>query len=165
MQKRTQPSLRQLGILGLCCYMAALGYILFYRTGYRPTNAFSYWDYVKRNIQLIPFHTVKEMTALMINSEASVNARILAAINIIGNILLMFPAGLFLPIVFKRFHKFSVYALWMLVFITCIEILQVLTACGSFDMDDILLNYVGAMLGFLVFGTVGKLVMRRTYGE
>lgn len=160
MKKGTQPSLRQLGILGLCCYMAALGYILFYRTGYRPTNAFSYWDYVKRNIQLIPFYTVKEMAALMINSEASVNARILAAINIIGNILLMFPAGLFLPIVFKRFRKFSVYALWMLVFITCIEILQVLTVCGSFDMDDILLNFAGSILGFLLFSIVGKLIRR-----
>ena len=165
MKKWVRLHIKNIAICVLCAYFVGVVSILFFRTGYMPSSAFFYWDYLKRNIQLIPFHTVKEMVSLIINSEASYNARFLASINIIGNILLMFPAGLLLPILFKKFRKLSSYAIWMLIYIFGIEILQVLTITGTFDIDDILLNFAGAMLGFLVFGTVGKLVMRRTYGE
>ena len=41
-----------------------------------------------------------------------------------------------------------------------VEVMQLLTKVGSFDVDDILLNTVGGVLGFLIYMT-GDLIRRR----
>ena len=33
----------------------------------------------------------------------------------------------------------------------CVEIIQLFTRVGSFDVDDILLNTIGGVLGYIIF--------------
>ena len=74
--------------------------------------------------------------------------------NLFGNVFLFSPFGFFLPFL----HRESRYW-WVLLinafWVVCgIEVFQLVTAYGAFDVDDILLNCFGAMIGYGCFGLV-----------
>lgn len=71
--------------------------------------------------------------------------------NLIGNILLFVPFGLFLPSLFKIFKRLKVYLLFVYSVSLFLEIIQLVTAYGTFDVDDCILNVTGALLGFLIY--------------
>lgn len=121
------------------------------RKPYWTGNPTLYWDYIKRNVQLVPLKTVSEMFNSMIDTTFSVNARILAAANIGGNIAMMVPSGILIPLAFPRIKSVSLFVGCMLTVIILIELIQLFTTAGSFDIDDILLNLAGAVLGFWAF--------------
>lgn len=121
------------------------------RKHYWTSNPALYWDYIKRNVQLVPLKTIAEMFNTLIDSTFSVNARILAIANIGGNIAMMVPSGILIPLAFPRIKSFSLFVGCMLIIIILIELIQLFTMAGSFDVDDILLNLAGAVLGFWAF--------------
>lgn len=71
-------------------------------------------------------------------------------LNLVGNVLIFVPAGFFIPILWKK--KKGV------VFTTCItfemsllvEVLQLIFRVGSFDVDDLILNTLGGILGYIL---------------
>ena len=72
--------------------------------------------------------------------------------NIIGNIVLFIPLGILLPFALKMFHSFKrvfVFAFFLSLNIESIQFLS--RFLGNFrvvDIDDILLNTLGACIGF-----------------
>ena len=70
---------------------------------------------------------------------------------IIGNFFMLFPLGIFLPILYKRISNLFLILLVSLLFSTSIELLQLITRFRSADVDDIFLNTLGACSGFLVY--------------
>jgi len=83
-------------------------------------------------------------------SDGGVFTRI-ATRNLIGNLLLFFPFGLYLPFFMQRMRKLRFFVLTVAGLIIIIEILQCLTRSGSMDIDDLILNLTGALIGFLLF--------------
>ena len=71
--------------------------------------------------------------------------------NLIGNVLAFIPLGYILPRVCKAAKNFFVCMSIALLFITGIELFQLFSAFGIFDVDDILLNMIGALLGYLLY--------------
>lgn len=71
------------------------------------------------------------------------------AINIFGNILVFAPFGFFLPAIFKKQRKHLWFLLTMSAAVICIEALQLLLLTGSPDVDDLILNLLGASVGYL----------------
>ncbi|MDP9954569.1 glycopeptide antibiotics resistance protein [Epilithonimonas hungarica] len=71
-------------------------------------------------------------------------------INIFGNILMFVPFG-FLGIIFPRLNNFWTLILDFLSAIILIESLQYFTRLGVFDIDDVILNTVGAVIGFWIY--------------
>ncbi len=70
-------------------------------------------------------------------------------VNIGGHMLLFTPFGFFLPRLHPRWQK-PVKFLFMVTFVMfVIEGLQFVTMSGSFDVDDAMLNVIGAWLGFI----------------
>lgn len=71
-------------------------------------------------------------------------------LNLVGNVLIFVPTGFFIPILWKK--KKGV------VFTTCItfemsllvEVLQLIFRVGSFDVDDLILNTLGGILGYIL---------------
>ncbi len=126
----------------------ALAAWLLGRRGYAPHSSILYWDYVRRNIQLIPLRTIGEMFRLCTDSSAYSNVRVLSAANLAGNALLFFPAGILLPSLFCRLRRWGSYLGLMLGLILAVEVVQLFTLRGSLDVDDVLLNGFGAVLGF-----------------
>jgi glycopeptide antibiotics resistance protein len=76
--------------------------------------------------------------------------------NILGNTLLLFPFGLLLPILWRKFYNVRKTLLYSFLFSLGIEIIQLLSYYvgnigRSFDIDDIILNTFGAWIGYMIY--------------
>lgn len=71
--------------------------------------------------------------------------------NLVGNVVVFIPFGLLLPCVTERGKEFGVMFLNAFLFVTGIEVFQLFSAFGAFDVDDILLNCLGAVCGYLIY--------------
>ncbi|MBP3603468.1 MAG: VanZ family protein [Lachnospiraceae bacterium] len=75
--------------------------------------------------------------------------------NLVGNVVVFIPFGFLLPYVLKKGKNFFVMLLNAVSFVLGIELFQLFSAFGAFDVDDILLNCVGAIIGYMLF-LIGK---------
>lgn len=109
---------------------------------------FGFYAHHWNGSNLIPFKTIQ----LYWNAEnLNLNIRIE---NLVGNIIGFVPFGFILPMLVKRFQK-----LIMVLIATCYlsfvyEGLQFLTGFGSFDVDDLILNTLGGILGYFAYKIV-----------
>jgi glycopeptide antibiotics resistance protein len=71
--------------------------------------------------------------------------------NLLGNVVVFMPFGLLFPLLTKSGQNFFVMLLNAFLFVLGIEIFQLFSAFGAFDVDDILLNCLGAALGFGIY--------------
>lgn len=76
--------------------------------------------------------------------------------NLIGNVLIFIPFGYLLPRCFSSLKSWwKVFGIALL-FITGIELFQLFSAFGAFDVDDILLNGLGVVIGYMVYLSWGR---------
>ncbi|MBP5184379.1 MAG: VanZ family protein [Lachnospiraceae bacterium] len=75
----------------------------------------------------------------------------------IGNLMLLVPFGLLFP-VFKKNAGFFLTIAMALAFTTAIELLQPIVG-RTFDLNDIVLNFAGGVIGAIIFFT-GRAVYR-----
>jgi len=80
--------------------------------------------------------------------------------NLFGNLGLLFPLGLLGPIALPVLGRWWRLALVAILYSGTIEFTQLFIPDRSADVDDIIVNVIGAMLGFAVYA----LVLRR-FGE
>ena len=66
---------------------------------------------------------------------------------IVGNFLMFIPMGIMLPLVFKNINKKNIFVIAILITLL-IEILQPIVG-RSFDIDDIIMNFIGSIIGYL----------------
>ncbi len=69
--------------------------------------------------------------------------------NLVGNVVVFIPFGFLLPYIQPGCKHFMVLLLNAFLFVLGIEVFQLFSAFGAFDVDDILLNCVGASLGWV----------------
>jgi glycopeptide antibiotics resistance protein len=72
----------------------------------------------------------------------------------IGNLLLLLPLGLFGPLVLPWLSRWWRVALVAVLVSACIETLQLQIPDRSADVDDVLINTLGALLGYGVLRLV-----------
>jgi glycopeptide antibiotics resistance protein len=114
-------------------YVATLIWIIVFKLNID----FSYMGQ-KRSMNLIPFDK-----PLIINGKADLG-------EIIMNILIFVPLGIYFDILFKKWHflkKLIVVALTSLI----LESSQYILAIGAFDITDIITNTTGGIIGIAVF--------------
>lgn len=70
--------------------------------------------------------------------------------NLFGNIVLFIPIGIFGPLLHARWRRAIPFIAFVLMLLLAIESIQLLARVGSFDVDDILLNFAGAAIGRLL---------------
>lgn len=102
-------------------------------------------NYIHNSLNLIPFKTIMEY----IMPPNNLLTRIVI-VNILGNIFACMPFGFFLPLLFERQNKFKVFILTMMIIVLIIELLQFVTLSGSCDIDDLILNVLGAVTMYLI---------------
>jgi glycopeptide antibiotics resistance protein len=132
-------------IASACIYVFALYYLLF--GGIGRGNIMLSREMVKSYAyNLIPLKTViGYITAIMEGT-----ARGSAIRNLVGNLVLLMPLGFYLPFFAQKAAKLGIYAIVVAVGIVIIEVMQLVTMTGSLDVDDFILNYAGALIGFLI---------------
>lgn len=72
-------------------------------------------------------------------------------VNVFGNILLFIPFGFLLPLAFRSFSRLRSALLVMALTSLLFEVIQMLMAIGHFDIDDVLLNAIGGVIGYGFF--------------
>lgn len=77
--------------------------------------------------------------------------------NLIGNILVFIPYGFLLPKAYPVCGKWWRVFYCAVGFVMCVELFQLFSAFGAFDVDDILLNVGGAMIGYGIFACARRI--------
>ena len=128
-------------------YCLAVFGILFLdgRSGRFPYN--SVWEYIRYSVNPIPFKTIFGYVKDVMEKGHYMVA--LAVRNVFGNFILFYPMGVFLPCLFKRVRMIRQTALISLCTILAVEIIQLIFRRGIFDIDDLILNIAGWILGTL----------------
>ena len=126
-------------------YLAGLCYFLFFAENYGRIFGQEIYRY-----NLVPFREIERFWKY--RGELGIHS----FYNLAGNILIFMPAGFFIPILWKHRRGF--------VFTTCVtlgmsmlvEMLQLILRVGSFDVDDLILNTLGGILGYLLLILIEK---------
>lgn len=105
---------------------------------------------------LIPFHTL----AIYLDNLGSW----FWIRNALGNVALLLPLGLLGPIALPALDRWWRIALLALLVSTAIELTQLTVPDRSADIDDVMVNVAGALLGYLVFRLVRLFRRRRRAG-
>ena len=123
------------------------------------------WDkklidlYMKYSFNIIPFKTIKLYIEGYMRGIVSFKN---FSVNIIGNLCAFMPCGIFLPLIFKGMNKFYRFLITMILIVVVIELLQFITMSGSCDIDDLILNVIGASTIYLIFKIkpINKIIKR-----
>ncbi|OGX79441.1 vanZ like family protein [Exiguobacterium sp. SH31] len=112
-------------------------------------------EYIQASSNLVPFETIR----LYIQSikDGSLNVDIPIK-NLGGNVLLFLPMGIYVPLFIKSVNRIGKFVGFMTVLLFTLEVIQLVTRRGSFDIDDFMLNLIGALIGYGMWNT--KLVQR-----
>jgi glycopeptide antibiotics resistance protein len=92
---------------------------------------------------LVPFHTLA-IYWRNLGSEFWMR-------NLFGNLFLLLPLGLLGPIALPELGRWWRIALVALLYSVAIELIQRLVPARSADIDDVIVNVAGALLGYLAF--------------
>lgn len=85
---------------------------------------------------------------------------LLLLLNVIGNIIAFMPVGLLVPQLSARRRGWLAVALSALVLSGSIEVLQGTLTRRVSDIDDVLLNVFGALLGYGLFLVIRRIAAR-----
>lgn len=111
------------------------------------------------NVNLIPFHSI---ISYFQNSSAGTAVK-----QILGSVVIFVPIGLLLPIMSEKFRLTKNILLFSLLLSVGIEAVQFLELFITrlpnrvIDIDDVILNFVGGSLGYLLFLAVRKICKPR----
>ena len=152
---RTQERnwLRRLGKLLFVLYIAFLFWFLLFSDWYGRSGEMREYHY---NLELFReirrFWTYREQLGL------------LTFTNLIGNVLIFVPFGFFMPMASRYWNRsFFLTVFYSFGISFFVEVFQLLTKVGSFDVVDLLLNTAGGLCGYILFALCN--VIRRNYVE
>jgi glycopeptide antibiotics resistance protein len=75
-------------------------------------------------------------------------------LNVIGNVAMFIPSGIVLPIIYKRLDTFVKVLLAGGGISLCIEIIQLPFSVRATDIDDLILNTVGVIVGYGIYALI-----------
>lgn len=136
---RNTTKRQKLGWVLFFLYLGLLAYFMFFSEEFGRTDTDREYAY-----NLILF---KEITRYF--RYYSKLGFTLFMINIVGNVAAFMPFGFILPVISRRSRKWYNTVFFGFVFSLTLETLQLVLKVGSFDVDDMVLNTLGAALGFL----------------
>ena len=77
--------------------------------------------------------------------------------NLMGNLVMLVPLGVLMPILFKTFRMFWNYIVVLITINLLIEIAQYYFYFGSADVDDVIMNSFGAILAYIMTRAILKI--------
>lgn len=143
---------RKVHIALFMAYGALMLWLLFDRPGY--VEGIPYRDQILSNLNLVPFRTLKLFSRLLTDHRPHLVRA--AFINLFGNIVMFIPLGFFLPLLWEKFRRLWKTLLCTALTISAVELVQLLTLVGSCDIDDLILNLLGAAMGYGVYKLLTK---------
>ena len=140
MSQKQAKRYRMLGKLLFVLYILFLVYFLCFAEWYGRIGVSSEYRY---NLEL--FKEIKRFVEY--REELGAFA---VFTNLLGNILIFVPYGFFVSMASKSRGFFKTF-FYSFILSLGVEFFQLFTKVGSFDVDDLLLNTVGGLLGYIIF--------------
>ncbi|MEI9912959.1 MAG: VanZ family protein [Bacteroidota bacterium] len=142
------------------CLLVLTKYILFKKNPgyYKRYFAHEYknykvsdgWDHANTK----PFSTIRLFSSKRVTTEYSYK-------NIGGNIIGFVPLGVLLPLLFPFFRRFIRLTVVIFLLSLLFEATQLLAGIGVFDVDDLILNTTGGIIGYIIFAFAWWLINRQ----
>ncbi|MBQ6857301.1 MAG: VanZ family protein [Lachnospiraceae bacterium] len=133
---------RKHGFVLLILYLVLLTYYLFFAEAMGRTPG-SRGEY---SYNLVLFKEIRRF--IMHRDILGYRAVVL---NIFGNVLAFMPFGFILPEVWDQLNRWHIITILGFLFSLLVETAQLISRVGSFDVDDLLLNTIGALIGYFAF--------------
>ena len=153
MSVRKTRALRAFGKVLFLLYVGFLIYFLFLAEWYGRTGVSEEYRY---NLELF-----REIKRFIIYRDQLGAFAVFA--NLAGNILIFVPYGFFISMS-SRSRGFFKTLFFSMGLSLCVEITQLFSRVGSFDVDDILLNTVGGVVGYIIF-LICNAIRRKHYAR
>jgi glycopeptide antibiotics resistance protein len=109
-----------------------------------------------QSVNLMPFRTID---SYLFNDDLIHESFVLS--NILGNIIIFIPLGIYMTLV-NRNKLILVNTILVTLLSLLVEIAQFIFAVGATDIDDIILNTIGGLLGVLLFHVISYLFKDKT---
>ncbi|HYE11811.1 MAG TPA: VanZ family protein [Patescibacteria group bacterium] len=141
MKRPRSAKMNFIGLTALSAYIAFISWRLFffaYSNNYRE-------QMTNLSYNLIPLKTISNY--LQNSSRISFDIWIY---NLAGNVAAFIPLGFLLPIAFRSFSAVKTYSV-AFIFVLSAEVLQLVSRRGVFDVDDLLLNMLGSIIGYVIY--------------
>ena len=157
MEKGTKRRVKKLGTAFFVLYVLVLVYLLFFSEGYgRVADAEREYRY-----NLVPFVEIRRFW-----TYRKIVGTFALFTNVFGNVLGFVPYGFILPVITGKMRNgFFIILSGFFISLT-IEVIQLLTKVGCFDVDDMILNTLGAALGYGIYAVCDRIrekLMARRY--
>lgn len=133
-------------------YLMLLIRVLFFKYGFSMSLLMSQDRRIISN-----FIPLKTIAFYLLTSDVNIAVR-----QLLGNIIAFSPMGFFLPFLFRRIKGIVIVSIVSFTISLLCELIQLLTNLGSFDIDDMLLNTFGAIVGFIVYKAIINFFFRKT---
>lgn len=151
---------RELILFCLVSYGTALFVLLFLQntagfTGFIDKGFLNPIDRIQSGlgVNFIPFKSISDFISMLNNPY--IDNRQVVIRNILGNIVLFTPISLAMVLLWKRWQQLLSMSLFSLFVPMGIEFVQLFIG-RSVDIDDVILNFTGLMVGFWI----GKILMK-----
>ena len=122
-------------------YMIVLVYFLLLSDGFGRMEGYSCYRY-----NLIPFQEIIRFIKYHAYIDFSS-----VVINLLGNVVAFMPFGALIRWVIDRKTKWFQATGYTFLFSLCVELLQLVAKVGVFDVDDLILNTLGGLIGFWIY--------------
>lgn len=96
----------------------------------------------------IPFNTLSEKLNWIITGSQTLQN---VLVDILPNLCLSMPLSLFISTLYSKKISQKKYIVSLFLIILFKEGIQLVTGYGVFDVDDILLNFIGSMMAYVIF--------------
>lgn len=141
-----------------CIYLVLLAKFILFKYGYVHIGELVNTDleafkFRISHINYVPFKTISLYLSGKVNAKVS-------WINLVGNVVGFMPLGFMIPSLVKKLNKFRYILGIGFLFSLGFEIIQLVTGLGEFDVDDLILNTLGALLGYICFYLMGCFYQR-----
>lgn len=141
-------------------YALVMFYLLFFQRMGR-SSGIAYHEYITSAVNLIPFRTIINYIS---DFQKYSSLSSFSFVNLSGNIVLFIPLGIFLPTIWKKQRKFSKFVITVCITIIAVELIQLFTMLGSCDIDDLIFNVLGAVIGFGIWKLKPVVKLLHRYG-
>ncbi len=131
--------MRPLCVTLFMIYVCVLAYFVFLSDGFSRIEGYSTYRY-----NLTPFLEIKRFLSSSLSFKD-------IFINVAGNVVAFMPFGALLRWVRNKKTGWFIATFYTFLFSLLIESVQLVTRIGVFDVDDLMLNTLGGVLGYICY--------------
>ncbi len=152
MKDSTKKHFKRVGLLLFYLYIILLSYFLFFSEHYGRAYVVEGYRY-----NLTFFKEIRRF--IRYREQLGLESFV---VNVLGNVLAFTPYGFLLPMLHKKYRNFIKITLLSILFSLTVEVIQLFLKVGIFDVDDIMLNTLGGITGYIVFSVCHALYFGRS---